>query len=247
LLAVLLWWQEDWLGRRLKPNISNKVIFPSPWRLVALALYRSAGWSAVKLFVGSSWWWRDGGRRSGEAFFNKWWFSLPRCGGCLLLLPFSGHGGAEGVWESAPPCWIGEDWGDPSDHELIQASGISALAISRRHGGGISTSVEEAFVDPAAEARRHLAAKWFRPRWPDDGRWQKVHVGREPASYLLSFLGGDAWRTPTFCGGGTLVLDCLVFVSFRVFFVICKPLSSNTRFLERVLQVDFCKILYLPP
>jgi hypothetical protein len=129
LLAVLLWWQEEWLGRRLKPNISNKVIFPSPWRLVALALYRSAGWSAVKLFVGSSWWWRGGGRRSGEAFFNKWWFSLPRCGGCLLLLPFSGHGGAEGVWESVPPCWIGEDWGDPTYHELIQASGSFALAV----------------------------------------------------------------------------------------------------------------------
>jgi hypothetical protein len=70
-------------------------------------------------------------------------------------------------------------------------------------------------------------------------------IGRR--GYLLSILGGDAWRTPAFCGGGTLVLDCLVKVSFRVLFVICKPLSSNARFIEPMLQGAFCKILYLPP
>jgi hypothetical protein len=138
------------------------------------------------------------------------------------------------------------DWRDPSDHELIQASGSFALAISRRHGGDISTSIEEAFNDSAAEAQQHLDAKWFRPRWPDGGHWQKVHAGREPVCYSLSIIDGDAWRTPTFCGGGTQVLDCLDKVSFRVFSVNCEPLSSNTRFLERVLQEAFCKILYLP-
>jgi hypothetical protein len=46
--------------RSLKPDISNKAVFPSLWRLVAPALCRSAGWSPVKLFVRSPWWWRGG-------------------------------------------------------------------------------------------------------------------------------------------------------------------------------------------
>jgi hypothetical protein len=87
----------------LKPDISNKAVFPSLWSLGALMLYRNAGWSPVKLFVRSPWWWLGGGCRSGEAFFNKRWLFVFRCGGCvlLLLLPFSGHGGADWVWETA--------------------------------------------------------------------------------------------------------------------------------------------------
>jgi hypothetical protein len=133
------------------------------------------------------------------------------------------------------------------DHELIQARGTFASAISCRHGGGISTSDEEAIINSAAEARRHLATKWSRPRWLGDGRWQKDHAGREPTSCSLSILGGDAWRTPASCGGGTQVLDCLVQIRCRVFSVKCKPLYSNTRFLERVLCKGLSvKILYLP-
>jgi hypothetical protein len=103
-LAVLLRWQELWLGRRLKPDISNKAVFPSLWRLGALMPYRNTGWSQVKLFVRSPWWWLGGGCRSVEASFNKRLLSVFRCSGCvlLLLLPFSGHGGADWVWETAP-------------------------------------------------------------------------------------------------------------------------------------------------
>jgi hypothetical protein len=118
---------------------------------------------------------------------------------------------------------------------LIQARGSSASAISCQHGGNTVTSDVEASFSSAAESRRRLATKWSRPRWLDDGRWQKTHAGREPTSCLLLFLGGDAWRTPAFGGRDTQVLDCFVQIRCRVFFVKCKPLSSNTRFLERVL------------
>jgi hypothetical protein len=30
-----------------------------------------------------------------------------------------------------------------------------------------------------------------------------MYAGREPMSCSLSFLGGDAWRMPAFCGRGT--------------------------------------------
>jgi hypothetical protein len=52
---------------------------------------------------------------------------------------------------------------------------------------------------------------------------------------LLLFLGGDAWRMLASGGRDTQVLDFFYLVNCRVFSVKCKPLSSNTRFLERVL------------
>jgi hypothetical protein len=110
----------------------------------------------------------------------------------LLLLSFYGHGGSDWVWKVATPCGIGGVWGNPLDHELFQARGNRASAISCRHGGKVSTSDEEAISHSAAEARRHLATKWSRPRWLGDGRWQKDHAGREPTSCSLSILGGDA-------------------------------------------------------
>jgi hypothetical protein len=51
-------------------------------------------------------------------------------------------------------------------------------------------------------------------------------VHRRRANDSLSDL--DAWRSPVFGGGGTHVLDCFLFFSARVFFVIEKALSSNS-------------------
>jgi hypothetical protein len=107
-----------------------------------------------------------------------------------------------------------------------------ASAMNRQHSSGIVTSVMEALNHSAAEARRSLTTKWSRPRWLGDGRWQGFHAEREPTSCLLSFLDSDAWRTPTFTGGDTPVLDCFGPVRCRVFLTICEPLSSNTRFVR---------------
>jgi hypothetical protein len=97
----------------------------------------------AKFTVKPPWWWRDGDEAE-EAFFNKRWLSFLRCGGyvLLLLLSFSGHGGSDWVWKVATPCGIGGVWGDALDHELIQARGNLASAISCRHGGEDSTSDE---------------------------------------------------------------------------------------------------------
>jgi hypothetical protein len=114
------------------------------------------------------------------------------------------------------------------------ASRIGAV-IFGRYGGPNLTSIVEASLSSAAEARRRLATKWFRPRWLDDGRWQEICAGREPSSFLLSFLGGDAWRTPVVGGGGTLVSDCFLVHLCRVFFVKCEPLFLNYRFFVRVM------------
>jgi hypothetical protein len=122
----------------------------------------------------------------------------------------------------------------------MSSSKLEAILPRLFHAGmaakiQLPMSDEEAIDHSVAEARRHLATKWSRPRWLGDGRWQKDHGGREPTSCSLSILGGDAWRTPASYGGGTQVLNCLVQIRCRVFSIKCKPLSSNTRFLERVL------------
>jgi hypothetical protein len=137
----------------------------------------------------------------------------------LLLLPF-GHGGAVKGWAPASSCKIGGDRGDPLNFVLIQARGATASAIFYRYDGGNATFIEEAFFSSAAEARRHLETKWFRPQWLGNGRWQKMHAGRKPTSCSFLLLGGDAWRTPVFCGGDTQVPDRFDLDSHRVFF--CK-------------------------
>jgi hypothetical protein len=109
---------------------------------------------------------------------------------------------------------------------ILRAEHIASMigdVISGRYGGPNSTSFVEASLSSAAEARRRLATKWFRPRWLDDGRLQEFCAGREPSSFLLSFLGGDAWRTPADGGGGTLVSDFFLDHLCRVFFVKCEP------------------------
>jgi hypothetical protein len=137
--------------------------------------------------------------------------------------------------------------GDGEEIELIQADGITAMAIYRQQGGGTETSVLEALDISTAEARRSLAIKWCSPRWLGDGRWQRFLAGREPTSCLFLFLGGDAWRTPAFGGGGTPVLDCFGSIRCRVFFIICKPLSSNTRFVRASVVSGWADLIFFLP
>jgi hypothetical protein len=160
-------------------------------------------------------------------------------GPCLPSVS-SCHGGGEDVDGSAVaqldlpqllPTGCYGSWIPRAEHI---ASRFDAV-IFGRCGGPISTSIMEASLSSAAEARRSLATKWFRPRWLDDGRWQKICAGREPSSFLLQFLGGDARRTPAVGGGETLGLDCFLVHLCRVFFVKCEPLFSNSRFFGRVM------------
>jgi hypothetical protein len=81
---------------------------------------------------------------------------------------------------------------------------------------------------------------------PQHGGGPRPFAGRVSPRSRLSFLGGDAWRTPTTCGRDTSVLDYFVLACYRVFYVKCELLSSNTWFLERVLQGAYCKIVYRP-
>lgn len=61
---------------------------------------------------------------------------------------------------------------------------------------------------PVAGARRSLAAKWYVPGGLEvtSGCGSSSEVGC--SSNLASILGGDTSRTPAFCGGDTIGLDC---------------------------------------
>jgi hypothetical protein len=238
-LTALLRWQEEWLGRRLKGGISNKADLPSFWRLCISALLRSA-WCSSELFVVMSSRWRCDAGRSGGVFFNKREFILLWNWSLLFLLPLpTRHGGCGDEVVVAVCCSKG---GDGGEIELIQADGITAMAIYRQQGGGTATSVLEALDISTAEARRSLAIKWYSPQWLGDGSWQRFLAEREPTSCLFLFLGGDAWRTPAFGSGGTPVLDCFGSIRCRVFFTICKPLSSNTRFVRASVVRDLLQM-----
>jgi hypothetical protein len=63
-----------------------------------------------------------------------------------------------------------------------------------------------------------------RPRWYGDGQWQRTCAGREPPSYLLLFLGGNASRTPAVIGGVTQGVDRAIFSFSGVLVKSCKAL-----------------------
>jgi hypothetical protein len=91
--------------------------------------------------------------------------------------------------------------------------------IFGRYGGPSSRSMAEACLIHC-QSSMQLGCQEVRPRCPRGGWWLDLFVGGEPTSNSLLDLGGDAWRSPTFGGGGTHVLDCFLFFSARVLFVI---------------------------
>jgi hypothetical protein len=62
---------------------------------------------------------------------------------------------------------------------------------------------------------------------------------------MLSFLGGDAWRTSAFFGGDTKGLDCFD-LNWCGVFVKCMLFSSNTRFLRASIVRGLLQFVYLP-
>jgi hypothetical protein len=130
--------------------------------------------------------------------------------------------------------------------ELNHARAIMAYAIFCRQGGGSSTSTAEVFFESAAGARRLLFIKWCVPVEEKATSGFDSSSEMELSSILLRFLGGDALRTPTICGGGTQGSDFFFSFCPRVFSIIREGPSSNFRFLRaRDVRGPLCKF-YLP-
>jgi hypothetical protein len=116
------------------------------------------------------------------------------------------------------------------------------------YGGPSSTSMAVACLIHC-QSSTQLGCQMVRPRCPRGGWWLDLFVGGEPTSNSLSDFGGDAWRSPAFGSGGTHVLDCFLFFTARVFFVIEKALSLNSWFfrasvLKGLLANCTCHVLH---
>jgi hypothetical protein len=103
----------------------------------------------------------------------------------------------------------------------------------------ITTSNEEALLRIRHDSSTFPRHQVVRPRWLGDGQRQRFFAEREPSSNLLSFLSGDAWRTPVISGGDTQGPDCLVVFCSRMIVRIWKPLYSNCWFLRMRLARVF--------
>jgi hypothetical protein len=127
--------------------------------------------------------------------------------------------------------------------ELNHADGSIASVILYRQGGENSTSSAEALQTSRRSSTRYQVVH---PWWLGNGQRLQFIAGREPASILLLFLGGNTWRMPASCDGGTQGLDCLEQNCTWVFSVKWKALSSNYRFLRASNVRAYLQILYLP-
>jgi hypothetical protein len=113
--------------------------------------------------------------------------------------------------------------------ELIYDGGKTASEILCRQGGDISTSTEEAFHLRCGCSKLSGHEVICSP-WLGSGPRRQINAGRRLPSNWPLFLGGDAWRTPTKCGGGTEGLDCFRSSSSRALCVKSEVLSSNSWF-----------------
>jgi hypothetical protein len=129
---------------------------------------------------------------------------------------------------------------------LQQVVGVLATAIHGRMGGTSSTSVLEALNQPCRGCSKSPYCEVIRSPQLGGGPRRRALAGKGLLSSWLWFLGGDAWRMPPMSGRDTGVLDCVDLISCRVFYVNCRPLSSNIRFLERVFARGLLKTVILP-
>jgi hypothetical protein len=153
--------------------------------------------------------------------------AVRRIGFLLLLLHSQAdHGGLARDWTPASTCG---DGGVGDIIELIYDGGKTASATLCRQGGDIQTSTVEAF-HLRCGCSKLPGHEVMRSPWLGSGPRRQINVGRGlPSSWPL-FLGGNAWRTPAKCGGGTDGLDCFRSSSSRVLCVKSRVLSSNSRF-----------------
>jgi hypothetical protein len=145
-----------------------------------------------------------------------------RLGIKLLSSSLPHHGGEieEDLEAEASLCW-----GLPLPErcyssEINQAAGELAVAIQGREDGNSTTSDAEAMARLRRGCSMLLSCEVIRSPQDGGGSRLRVFVGRGLPSSWLSFLGGDALRTPATSGRDTLVLDCFDLVLSRVFF--CK-------------------------
>jgi hypothetical protein len=180
-------------------------------------------------------------------FFNNLRHLLLRCCWCVLLLSphLPDHGGVEWGGAMASSYNYGEGWGDQIKIKLIHDRGFHASTIYYRRGGMNPTSIEEALRICCGSSTSH-GHHVVRPRWYGGKLRQRTHAGREPPSYLLLFLGGNAWRTPAIIGGVTQGVDCVHLCNSRVFVESCKALSSNSWLLKAIDARALLQKLYLP-
>lgn len=131
-----------------------------------------------------------------------------------------------------------------------RATHMAALIVAMifgQYGGPSSTSKMEAFYWILYRSSSARPLQVVRPRRVRVDRLQWSAAGAEALSNFLSDLGvPSAWRSTAAGGGGIRELDCVSSFYFGCVFVTAKPLSSNTRFLRRVLQKGFGEKLYLP-
>jgi hypothetical protein len=122
--------------------------------------------------------------------------------------------------------------------------------IFGRYGGPSSTSIKEARI--LGRSSTLLGSQVVRPRNPRSGRRLGFFIGREPSSNLLSDFGGNAWRSPTTCGGVTPVLDCSFSLLIGCFLksgcLIFKYYIFRARFVKASLQFvpDTCSMSEAP-
>jgi hypothetical protein len=197
----------------------------SLWRLSVLVLYRSTGRSPASSSAKPPRWWSGKGIKAGVVFFNKRW--LLWCSRCVQqpFSPLTGHGGSERGGMLMATC-SGRGGREEHEDELINANSFSAYY---RHGGGFSTSREEAMLRSGHGSSRPIHHEVMHSPWRIGGPWLRFIAERGLSGYRPLLLGGDASRTPARGGGGAQGLDCNLTFGSRVLFVKRSALSLDRR------------------
>ena len=238
-VAVQFWWQELVHAVELRREISaNKAVFPVSFCLFVLQYGRVAGqkWCCISARLP----WRKMDWEGAAASFSNKRLHLGHPVVDLELLwplPLAGRGG-EGrkrcccASTSTMRWWL--------TLLLLPRANLAtdkfAVAIFDRYGGPKSTSMMEALL-PLLWSSTTCCCQVVRPRRWRAGQWQRFFAGFEPPSTLLSDLGAFCTlRLPAICGRDAQGLVCFLFFSSRVFSIIGKAFSSNSRFLEQVMQ-----------
>jgi hypothetical protein len=158
--------------------------------------------STAILFKPPRWWRGAGGVVGDVSFFNKWWLFLWNCR-FLLLLHLSPLARCGSVKRRLVPATLCSERGGGGINELIYVGGESASMTFCRYGGISATSGEEALLRSRGGCSKLPGGEVICSPQLGGGPRRKIYAGRGPSSIWFLLLGGDAWRTPAFCSGGT--------------------------------------------